>query len=218
MKLLRASWKYYHAEAQCELALLGLASKLCVLSSLECSVDFSNIEAIYRSLVALDNGLAAWPATLSERYAFCRIDSGSSKSLDYYDVYDCHVAAVIWNRYRRIRIQTNERILHYAQLLTRPGQEIDNERAYSQWRAISTMSKLSEDICYSVPFFLNKGVSTGRGIDTVCDEMTVHGGTSVIVPLSLAANEERVSPSMYRWMVSQIERIENDTGISMGRQ
>lgn len=216
---MRAGWDYHHVEAQSELSLLALANQLCILTSPQYNVAFPDIRATHRALVDLDSDLDKWTENLNERFAFSRFDSKSTAALKNYDVYNTHIAAVIWNSYRTIRIQANEQILRYAQLIiyssrTTPGDGVTT----SQVQALGTMSKLAEEICYSVPYFLDRSVWARDESKRIGNEITMYGGSAIIVPLSLAANEEWVSPRMYQWMASQIGRITESTGIGRANQ
>lgn len=206
---MRSGWKYYHAEAQSELSLLDLASEFCAISLSEHQSGRSAAEETYQSLLTLDDRMAAWPLTLSGKYAICRTETGDSSGLYWNDTYDCHVAAVVWNRYRRVRIKTNQQIIHHARLHTKTNQGTLREL----W-ATSTIAKLSEDICYSVPFLLGGGrgfrVTKGHG-----GNITIYGGTSVVVPLLLAAREGGVSPAMHDWITNQLGKISQDVGVGL---
>ncbi|KAK4551641.1 hypothetical protein LTR86_011015 [Recurvomyces mirabilis] len=207
LRLMHTGWKHYHTEAQAELALLDLASELCVIVSPKCKTVHPSIRAKYQMLIDLDSRITAWPSTLTERYAIRRVHARDVAPLQWYDIYHCHVSAVVWNRYRRIRIETLELIVQYAQLLANEDYKPDQAWETSQRRAVCALSRLSEDVCYSVPYLLNQGALVKKPSQQDCNDITICGGTSVLVALTLATNKERVPAMMNEWMLDQIGRI-----------
>lgn len=213
MQLGRKSNQYL--ETQVALDLLALTSRLCTLISPEHNVRFPDLRVTHRALVSLDEELAGWPATItSGRCSFSRIESSDPSCPNYYDVYDCHIAAVMMNEYRSIRIHTNEQILRYAQLIAYNSYTtVGDDIATSQDRTMSVLSQMAHEICYSVPYFLNKIVWAKNKLAPGDNDLTLYGGSAIIGPLSLATNEEWVPPKMYRWMLGELERIRECTGI-----
>ena len=217
LELVRTGWQHYHAEGRAELDLLLLVGESCDIASSGVTGDLSNVKATYESLLDLDKSLAAWSSTSGERFTFNRLVMSGGAPLEYHDIYDCHISAVVWNRYRRIRIQTNELILRCTTAMRELRLTNDTQTELICRQASCTLSQLSEDICYSVPFLLDPGAQVTPWHGRQRGDGPIFGGTSVIVPLSLAANRERVSPAMYEWIIEQMAIISLNAGIGAAR-
>nr|POE87329.1 hypothetical protein CFP56_29918 [Quercus suber] len=215
LKLMKTGWEHQFHEVRVGLNLLDLAGRLCTLISPEYNVQFSDIRAKHRALLDLDGELAAWPIDLGERFHYSRTIATDDCFPREYDLYSSHISAVIMNEYRRVRIHTNEHILRYAELITYSSRTTpDDEIITSKQQAFDTLTQLAQDIGYSVPFFLDKSVWAKDGSKRGGGDSTLYGASAIIAPLSLATNEEWVSPEMYQWMVEQIDRIAKQTGIT----
>nr|POE65641.1 hypothetical protein CFP56_58747 [Quercus suber] len=215
LELMRTGWEQQFHEVQVGLSLLDLAGRLCTLIAPEKNVQFSDVRAKHQALLDLDGELKLWTTTLGESFTFSRIIATDDCFPREYDLYSSHVSAVIINEYRRVRIHTNEHILRYAELIIYSSRTTtDDDITTSKSKALSTLSQLAEDICYSVPFFLDKHVWAKDNSKRGSSDLTMYGASAIIAPLSLATNEEWVSPEMYQWMIGQIHRIATETGVT----
>lgn len=220
--LMTAHRDCFHAEAQAGIDLMLLTSRL---SSLLCAgreelpVD---LIATLRSCLALDVDLVGWTLTLPRRYNFWRrsrpVDLEAATSCAFNDVYENHLAAAVWNRYRYVRILTNEQIVHYARQVTPAGHAAHDQIAHMSQQATVCIRKLSEDICYSVESCLDYSSSSDQDTDISDGRFSMYWGSATLEPLLLAANEERVGPAMFLWIIAQVKRIAKDTGIVRARQ
>ncbi|KAF2717692.1 hypothetical protein K431DRAFT_288302 [Polychaeton citri CBS 116435] len=215
--LMRRGWRYYHVEAQSELAILEITSALCDLISVDHGTEMLTIEETYQSLISIDDLLAAWPSTLNSRYVFHRRNFRTPADLSHFDLYSCHVAVAVWNCYRKVRIITNQYVIRYARLTAEVNHAMKEETYLSEENAIRIIAKMSEDLCYSIPFLLSREMNIDQDPECETNQMTIYGGTSVFVALSLAAKEKRVSQEMHDWMISQLGRISRESGMGLAQ-
>lgn len=193
---------------------MEIAARLCSLLASNQNDDHPDVVATYRSLATIERDLAQWGLHLPPKFHFERVITKLSGPtlLDRYDIYETHLAAAIMNRYRCIRIETNKQMLQYAELHTSALQVASEEVALYQQQAMSCITAMSEDICYSVYYFLDHGSLQVYGKSSDSD-LTMYGSTAVISPLYFAANPKRISPTMYQWVLGQIARIAGGTGV-----
>ena len=110
--------------------------------------------------------------------------------------------------YRLVRIRLNEEIVHCTSLLESLIPELGPDLLSTQLKAEAVMTSLSDDICYSVPFFINPE-NPAQAKRT----MTMYGGISVLRPLMSIAETNRLSPDRLLWVAEQINRISVATGV-----
>lgn len=193
--------------------LFHIAARLCTVLALGKSDGLAHLYAAYYDLVAIDQDLASWYASLTPRFLARRTVSNDSDPdpLDTYDSYESHVAAGHVNRYRCIRIGVNEMIIRFAECINGQLPHTDEDVTAQRHQSLACIVELSQDICYSVRYFLDGG---GGHTITEGSEPTMYASTNILMPLCVAANEERIPPRLYQWILGQVSMITRASGFA----
>lgn len=186
------------------LDVVELAARLCDIISTDSNVPWKDHLAIYEDLVDIERCLSTWPQTHTDRFDYFRRESQSGPKC--YDTYRVHIAASVWNAYRCLCIETNAQIITYASelIVSRPGPSTESFLARIQ-KAKTTIQAMSQDICYSIPFFM----STGGG-----GNFTMYGCSALLVPLFYALREPCLPQSLNDWAISQLGTISRQTSFA----
>lgn len=108
----------------------------------------------------LEEDLAEWPNALPADWRFSKgqliyhisSDEPDLPGIDFADRYPSHAHAVVWLRYRAVRLIVNSIYLRTAP--NWPDNSIDNVKA--QARSQATVNAMADGICKGVPFFFSQ--------------------------------------------------------------
>ncbi|KAK5113609.1 hypothetical protein LTR85_010838 [Meristemomyces frigidus] len=209
--LMREARNCLWVEETLAMVLLDIAARLSTVPTLGNNYEMTALLAAYHASVAIERDLADWAASLTSRFLFRRVTGKQSDEtlLATHDIYETHIAAAHLNRYRCIRIGVNEKILRFTELISARLPEADKDIISQQQQSLACIVRLSEDICYSVRFFLDRGEAhlsrEGSG-------PSMYASTTILPPLYIAANKDRVAPHMYQWILAQITNITRASG------
>lgn len=183
--------------------------------------DYSNARYIIVEALAIESKLLEWSVSYPSDCMFYKTVTLKRRSddvfSDHYHVYDSVWAASIWNHYRCVRILLNEII--YVQLAhlknTQPELFLLEPRNHtfsdSQIEAsITTVIKLSHEICASVPFML--GYKEGQ--EVTLNSAKAVSGNLLLWPLYTAACTPVVSDMMCHWVAGRLRVISDVMGIN----
>ena len=195
---------------------MNITARLCNIMAADRNIAPVDVVATYWALLEIDRDLANWASSLSPRFDYQRValrEHGTAFPGSY-DVYGNHIAAANLNRYRCVRIETNEQTLRYVEFcavaLRTVGEDVDVHRQ----RAMIVMNKMVEDICYSVHFFLKNDALRDQPAADEMSDTTMYGATALIEPLLFAAKKDRLPPLRYHWVIAQIARVTQHAGIT----
>jgi len=195
---------------------MDITARLCNILAADRNKASVDVVATYWALLEIDRDLAKWASNLSPRFDYRRValrEHGTA-FLGSYDVYGNHIAAANLNRYRCIRIETNEQILRYVELAADALQTAGEDVNIHRQRATIVLNKMVEDICYSVHFFLTTEASRDQPAAGGMSDTTMYGATVLIEPLLFAAKKDRLPPLRYQWVIAQIAAVTQHAGIA----
>lgn len=168
------------------------------------------------SVLAIEQALAMWPSTLTEDYKFHRLPAPTSRHayLGHYDTYSNDVVASTWNRYRCLRMLTNELLIQHRP----PECQAEGEGgggsgfAIVQRPTLSTTHQLAEDICYSMAYFLRGPATSARDVAVDDEIVTVYGSTA-LGPLLFWVDQRLIPAHVREWARGQIDMVKRATKI-----
>lgn len=192
------------------------------------SVDFEDLVLEANNL---DAALAAWSSNLPDDWAFARFIHVSPQeeinSLLYdgsWVSYKTHGHAVVWNRYRTIRLIVNS--IRVRLLSSTTGSQNHHLNEHLEV-FLETINSLTTDMCRSVGFFLipfypSNGGRDAKNNETVypkfqfCKASILPKMATVLAwPLAVANSIDAVPSSQKQWLQCTLQKISDIIGAAV---
>ena len=201
-------------------ALAELSIRYCNLrASMASFDDFSEPERIISAAIELNSDFELWAKTSPLQFVYETVtlkERHEEVFSDHYLVYTSVWIASLWNNYRCLRVLLNELIMHQLRYIV--GTDVG---AYTEWQnplsietqlsiSKSNLLQLCQDICASVPYFLN----FNQNIEAASRDIPkAVNGNYLMWPLYCAGCTEVVSDIMRMWVARRLQWIADNLGI-----
>jgi hypothetical protein len=166
-----------------------------------------------QSLEELDHSLKGWASRLPPSWRFNqKQDIKTEFDPCHYSTYPSHTIATVWNHYRIARCLIQITRLDYLHKHAGVDTGLPTPNQSEQITELeSTTQTLCNDICATVPYFLQQTDEQG-------DSKPGIGAFEVVWPLFFCASITSLSSEQRLWARRKLYEIGSDMGIPMARQ